>query len=167
MIMALMSGCKLPAAATTIRQATANDHGDMLEIWLKASRIGHPFLGEEVLLEQQALLRSVYLPLAESWLVEAGRPIGFMSLLGAYIGGLFVDPDAMRSGVGRQLIMQAASLLGKLRVEVYEANLGARAFYASMGFRIAGRKPKDDAGRSFPLLKLVRAADSVCAARQA
>jgi putative acetyltransferase len=164
MKMALPNGCT-SLAATTIRQAGSGDHERMLEIWLKASRIGHPFLGKSTLLEQQGRVRSVYLPLAESWLAEVEGPVGFISLLGAHVGGLFVDPDAMRSGVGRRLILHAAAMRGTLKVEVYEANASARAFYASMGFRVAGRKSKDDAGRSFPLLKLVRPADVICGAR--
>lgn len=69
---------------------------------------------------------------------------------------LAVDPGQRRRGMGRQL---AETVLGMLRLEgvrrvfleVRESNLGARSFYAMLGFRELGRRrgyyarPREDA----------------------
>jgi putative acetyltransferase len=140
-----------------IQPATEADYPRMLEIWLEASRVGHPFLCEPVLREQRERVRTEYLPTAESWIVGSTRPLGFISLLAAHIGGLFVDPAAARRGIGRALVCRAAALHGALTVEVYEANGAALSFYRSLGFRFVSRSPTDDEGRKLPLLRLIRA----------
>jgi ribosomal protein S18 acetylase RimI-like enzyme len=71
----------------------------------------------------------------------AGRLVGFViaKALGddaCAVTDLFVDPDHMRSGVGRALIdavVAAASRSGRTRIEV-EANRHAVAFYGRLGF---------------------------------
>jgi putative acetyltransferase len=139
-----------------IRKADPADFDAMAQIWLEASRAGHPFLGEAVLDEQLATVRDVYFPQAENLLAEEGAVIGFIGLLGNHIGGLFVSPSIHRRGIGRRLVEHAADRLGSLSVEVYEQNEAAVAFYLSCGFEPIGRKERDDDGRPFPLLRLTR-----------
>ena len=136
------------------------DRRRVLELWLAASRVGHPFLTEADLAAQRALVRDVYLEQAETWVATAaGRIDGFIGLLDAFIGGLFVDPDAHRSGIGRTLVEHAAARKGALTVEVYAANESALAFYARLGFTVAGRREIDDEGRALPLVQLRRPTD--------
>lgn len=137
-----------------LRRAEPSDFGAMAQIWLDASRAGHPFLGEAVLEEQLTTVRNVYFPQAENWVAEDGPVIGFMGLLGSHIGGLFVSPATHRRGVGRRLVEHAADRMGSLSVEVYEQNESAVAFYLRCGFVKTGRKERDDEGRPFPLLRL-------------
>lgn len=140
-----------------IRQARSTDFDTMAAIWLEASKAGHPFLGEAVLLKQLTLVRDVYFPQAESWVAEEyDTVVGFIGMLGNHIGGLFIRPREYRRGIGRKLVGHAASRLGQLTVEVYERNPGAIAFYASCGFVLVGRKETDDEGRPFPLLCMSR-----------
>lgn len=51
-----------------------------------------------------------------------------------------VDPAYRRQGIGRRLLETAFSLLrsGRMRAEVRKSNLGAQAFYETMGFRKVG-----------------------------
>jgi putative acetyltransferase len=139
-----------------IRTAVPLDFAAMAQIWIDASRAGHPFLGEAVLKEQLATVRDLYFPQAENWVAEEGAVIGFIGLLGNHIGGLFVSPAAHRRGVGRRLVEHAADRLGSLSVEVYEQNKAAVAFYLGCSFVLTGRKEIDDEGRPFPLLRLLR-----------
>lgn len=138
-----------------IRPYEARDRDQTLSIWLAASRVGHPFLGEEILAEQQVLVRDVYLPNAETWVADDhGQVVGFIGLLGDFVGGLFVAPERHGSGVGRNLIEHAFGLKGALTVEVYAANPIAPDFYRRCGFVEIGRKDHDDEGRPFPLIRM-------------
>ncbi|WP_029031894.1 GNAT family N-acetyltransferase [Salinarimonas rosea] len=140
------------------RYDPARDADACLSIWRDASRAGHPFLEEAALEADAVLVRDVYLPKAEIVVAEEdGRVVGFVALLDAFIGGLFVDPTRHGGGVGRALVLDAASRKGALDVEVYEANAGALAFYVRLGFVETGRRETDDQGRAHPVVRLRRA----------
>lgn len=136
-----------------LRPLEAADVPAVLSIWLEASKVGHPFLAPDDLARQQALVAEVYLPKAETWVAESeGEIVGFIGLLGSFIGGLFVRPDVHGTGTGRQLIDLAYRLKGPLTVEVYADNPMAPGFYARCGFEEIGRKAHDDEGRPLQLL---------------
>lgn len=140
-----------------IRKAEPADFEAMAAIWLDASRAAHGFLGEAVLQEQLGVVRDIYFPQADNWVaIQDGVVLGFIGLLESHVGGLFVRPSDHQRGVGRQLLEHAATRLGRLTVDVYERNVGAVAFYTRCGFSVVGRKERDDEGRPFPLLQMVR-----------
>ncbi len=137
----------------TIRAFQAADTSRLSDIWYRASLRAHPFLGRQRLSEQRKLIETVYLPKAETWVAcLENRPVGFIGLLDAFIGGLFVDPDRHRGGIGRALVAHALGLKGELTVEVYAANAGACAFYRRQGFTETARRPQDDNGLPFELV---------------
>ncbi len=124
-------------------------------IWLDASRLAHPFLGESKLIEQQRLIEALYLPNAETWVACLDQvPVGFISLLDAFIGGIFVDPDRQGFGIGRTLIAHAQGLHGELMLDVYTQNAQAMGFYAGLGFVEVSRRPVDDEGLPFENARL-------------
>jgi putative acetyltransferase len=128
-------------------------------IWLEASLIAHPFIGAERLMEQRELIEDQYLPSAETWVAcVCGEPSGFISLLGSFVGGIFVSPDRQGLGIGRQLIAHALSLKGGLSLEVYTSNLQAMTFYTRLGFQELSRRSVDDHGYPFEnaRLRLIR-----------
>jgi GNAT superfamily N-acetyltransferase len=133
-------------------------HADLdrcLEIWRDASELAHPFLDAATLDVDADVIRQTYMPAAEITIAEQdGRVIGFIALLGDLIGGLFVHPSDHRHGAGRALVADAQARKGRLEVEVYEANDGARAFYAACGFVETGRRATDDHGRELPLIRM-------------
>jgi len=137
-----------------IRKAQPEDHAEMLRIWLDASRVGHGFLGEDVLRAQREKVRDVYFHLADHWLAVQDHPQGFIALIDNHIGGLFVDPAAQRRGIGLMLVKHAAGRLGTLTVDVYERNATAIAFYRRCGFVPVDRRERDEEGRDFALLTL-------------
>ncbi len=73
--------------------------------------------------------------------VACGRIVGFATLLAAgELEDLFVDPDRMRRGVGRALVLDAVAVAraqGLERIEV-TANGHALDFYESVGFVLDG-----------------------------
>lgn len=145
--------------ATVRAYSDTADRMRLADIWLEASRVGHPFLAEEDLLAQQAEVRDIYLPQAENWVAEMnGQPAGFIGLIDNFIGGLFVDPGAHGLGLGKVLVLHAARLKGALEVEVYAGNASAVAFYQRMGFVELLRHAHDDQGRPLEVIRMRRAA---------
>jgi 8-oxo-dGTP pyrophosphatase MutT (NUDIX family)/GNAT superfamily N-acetyltransferase len=148
-------------AATTLRLRRYDAQSDLdrcMAIWRAASEVGHPFLDAETLDADAMVVRDSYMPAAEITVAErAGTVVGFIALLDDLVGGLFVDPSAHRSGAGRALISDALRRKGRLEVEVYAANPGARAFYSACGFAETGRRDTDDHGRGLPLIRMTLA----------
>lgn len=136
---------------TTIRAYEASTDLETLStIWFEASVLAHPFIGEERLREQRLLIETKYLPDAETWVAcRAGVPVGFVSLLDNFIGGLFVAPGQQGHGIGRALVAHALQQKGELLLEVYTSNAQALRFYESLGFEEQSRRARDDEGMPF------------------
>ena len=136
---------------TTIRAYEASTDLETLSaIWFEASLLAHPFIGEERLREQRALIETKYLPEAETWVAcRSGEPVGFVSLLDHFIGGLFVASGQQGNGIGRTLVAHALKLKGELVLEVYTGNRQAYAFYEALGFNEQSRRAQDDEGLPF------------------
>ena len=118
-----------------IRGYQQQDEDDVIDVWYRASIIAHDFIAEDFWEEERENIRTVYLPMAETWVYEEnGHPVGFISLLGSLVGGLFVAPEFQGIGIGRHLIAHAVSLRGELTVDVFKKNLRACSFYESCGF---------------------------------
>ena len=142
---------------TVIRPYRAEDRDRLVAIWLSASRIGHPFLGEERLVTQLQIVRDTYLLMADNWVAEVdGHPAGFIGLIDNFVGGLFVDPEVHGAGIGRGLIEHAATRLGHLDVSVYADNASAVEFYHRRGFVVTGRQERDDEGLPFAVIHMAR-----------
>ena len=71
---------------------------------------------------------------------DAGTPIGFSVVIegdgGAHeLDGLFVEPDRLRSGIGRALVADAAARASARGAECLEVTAGpAEVFYEQLGF---------------------------------
>lgn len=129
----------------------ARDIEPLSVIWFEASLRAHPFIGETRLREQRKLIEEEYLPNSETWVAcRAGQPLGFISLIETFIGGLFIAPDHQGDGVGRKLVEHAKKLKGDLSLEVYTENLQAVRFYEALGFREMSRRDVDDSGYPYP-----------------
>ena len=121
------------------------------DIWFDASIKAHPFIGEARLTEQRRLIEGEYLPKAETSVACLDEEaVGFISLLGSFIGGIFIAPDRQGLGIGRQLIIDALARKGELSLEVYTENEAAVRFYHRLGFREVSRRDFDDFGFPFP-----------------
>ena len=102
--------------------------------------MAHPFLDDAFVAQEAENLRTLYLPNAETWVVEDnGILIGFIALIGDEIGGLFLEPSVHGKGYGKALVDHAVALKGPLRVEVFEQNAIGRHFYNRYGFQETGR----------------------------
>lgn len=132
---------------TMIRQYQSGDTDALASIWRAASALAHPFLSDIFMAQEDENLRKIYLPNADTWLLEqAEAPVGFIALIGTEIGGLFLHPACHGKGLGKMLVDHAAGLKGPLSVEVFERNAIGRLFYDRYGFAETSRYRHDASG---------------------
>ncbi len=130
-----------------IRKYKVEDTDALETAWRNATKVAHPFLKEAFVEQEAEMLRKVYLPKAETWVVEdEGAPVGFVAIVGEEIGGLFLDPASHGKGLGRALVDHAIALNGPMWLEVFEKNLVGRRFYDRYGFVETGRSIHDATG---------------------
>jgi GNAT superfamily N-acetyltransferase len=67
-----------------------------------------------------------------------------MVIGGDWIEKLYVAPEQSRQGHGSRLVRLAQSTHSELRLWTFEANLSARAFYETHGFRPTGAPSSDN-----------------------
>lgn len=126
---------KIIESKTMIREYTTDDTDALIGIWEKANALAHPFLAPEFVAFVKDAMRNMYLPNAETWVLEQnGSPIGFIAMIGNEIGGLFLDPAHHGKGHGRAMVDYVLGLKGPLRVEVFKDNTVGRPFYERYGF---------------------------------
>jgi len=136
-----------------IRSYTDDDLEAVLDIWYRASLEVHWFLPAEFFETERRLLAEQFLPYSETVVYElVNRVVGFLSLVGNEVGGVFVDPGYQRQGIGRALMYDARAKRPYLELSVFEENHSGRSFYASYGFRKIGRQINEETGH--PELRL-------------
>ncbi len=77
-----------------IRPYHPTDSDAVLDLWLKASILAHDFVPESFWREQLPAMRELYLPQAETLVLEEkGQVLGFASLHEQRLAALFVSPE--------------------------------------------------------------------------
>ncbi len=90
------------------------------------------------------------------WLVESNeQPIGFIATDGAEIPALYVAKGKRGKGLGKTLLDHAKSAQSRLSLWTFQANRGARAFYAREGFREIERTDGAGNDEKLPDLRLI------------
>jgi putative acetyltransferase len=118
-----------------IRTYKTEDTDALISVWEMGNALAHPFLSKEFVAKVAKDMRNIYLPNAETWVLEEdGQPVGFIALIENEIGGLFLDPSLVGKGYGRKMVDHAFALKGPLRVEVFKENAVGRPFYERYGF---------------------------------
>ncbi|WP_278468009.1 GNAT family N-acetyltransferase [Gimesia maris] len=141
-----------------IREYQPADLDDVLASWESASRLAHPFLQEDFLEQERHNIPNLYLPNAETWVIEHEKQvIGFIALLGNEVGAIFVKPEFHGTGAGKALMDKARDLRGDLQVEVFEANTIGRQFYDRYGFQPLSESPHEPTGNRLLRLQFIPA----------
>ena len=118
-----------------IRKRKEDDNDEIINVWYQASSLAHPFLEAGFVEKAKKDLRDVYIPNTETWVYEENNSIlGFISMLGNEIGGLFVVPNNHFKGIATKLVNFIKEFHVELEVEVFEKNTIGRAFYEKYGF---------------------------------
>jgi putative acetyltransferase len=135
-----------------IRPFIDDDLGDVLDVWYRASLEAHPFLTERFLDTERLQIAETWLPAAETLVAELdARVVGFVSMLGNEVGGIFAEPAYQRRGVGSALMDTVTASRPHVVLDVFEANSIGRGFYAACGFEQVGRGAEETTG-----LRLIR-----------
>lgn len=122
-----------------IRKYTVNDTDALIDIWDNAESAAHPFLPKAVRDKVREYMRNIYLPNAETWVLEIDEaPVGFIAMIGTEIGGLFLNTSQHGKGMGRQMVDHVVAIKGPLTVEVFKENAIALPFYERYGFAVTG-----------------------------
>lgn len=97
-----------------IRQATHDDHPQLLNLWLRSVRATHHFLQESDIEELYPPLRDIYLPAVELWVAVDTEdcPMGFIGIAENHVEMLFIEPDLRGKGIGRALLDHAVRAIG-------------------------------------------------------
>ena len=118
-----------------IRKREEKHNNEIINVWYEASSLAHPFLEADFVEKAKKDLRDIYIPNTETWVYEDNNAvIGFISMLGNEIGGLFVLPNNHFKGIGTQLVNFIKESHSELDVKVFEKNAIGRAFYEKYGF---------------------------------
>ncbi|WP_338151427.1 GNAT family N-acetyltransferase [Brachyspira hyodysenteriae] len=80
--------------------------------------------------------------------------VGFMGTENKKLEMLFLDPEAIGNGIGKELIKYAIENYDIKEVSVNEQNTNAYNFYKHMGFKDYKRDEYDDLGNNFPIIHM-------------
>jgi putative acetyltransferase len=141
----------------TIRPLEKSDEDAIVDIWYEASLVAHSFLSDEFLAAERSQIISMWLPNSVTTVFEeGGSVVGFLSLVGNEVGGIFVRPSHHGRGIGRALMDVARTRCKYLEVEVFEENSIGRRFYELYGFRQISTYLHGESGQRTLRLRLDR-----------
>lgn len=136
-----------PNRMQTIRQYHDRDLEAVLSAWENASKLAHPFLSSSFQEQVRKDIPALYLPNADTWVVEHnGDVVGFIALIGNEVGAIFLQPKYQGLGLGWLMMDKAQMLHGNLEVEVFEKNSIGREFYRKYGFTEMGKSLHEMSG---------------------
>ncbi|MCT8161550.1 GNAT family N-acetyltransferase [Pseudoruegeria sp. SHC-113] len=145
----------MPPSARPPRAWLPQDVAALQALYAAALRNASPALPESFIEAEVGNLAQTYLPQTDTRVIgHLGAPVGFLSLNGNEIAGLFIHPDSQRNGIGTALLAWAADQTANLEAEVFAENTPARRFYEANGFTEIAKAAHPETG--LPLLRLRR-----------
>jgi putative acetyltransferase len=137
-----------------IYKPTTTEYPEIMALWEASVRATHHFLSEDDIQFYKPLV-STYLPMLDLYGVKHHDTIaGFMGISDGMVQALFIHPDAMGKGAGKQLLNYAIHQMQINKVDVNEQNHQAVGFYQHMGFKVTGRSEVDGTGKPYPILSM-------------
>lgn len=128
---------------------------ELTGLWEASVRATHHFLTED---DIQKLIPFVKTGLSgiETLVIADDNyiPVAFMGIEAGKIEMLFVSPDCLGRGRGRELAELGIAQYGVRYVDVNEQNPQAAGFYKHIGFEVFERTEWDEQGNPFPILKM-------------
>lgn len=128
---------------------------ELTTLWEASVRATHRFLTEDAI---QKLIPFVKKGLSgvETLVVayDNHKPVAFMGIDTDKIEMLFVSPDCLGKGIGKELAELGIAQYRVRYVDVNEQNPQAAGFYRHIGFEVFERTEWDEQGNPFPILKM-------------
>ena len=119
-----------------IRKMQNTDINRVADIWLKTNLKAHDFIPEQYWTSNYELVKEM-MSQAEVYVYEDDKMIqGFVGLSNEYIEGIFVSDEMQSCGIGKLLLDYIKNKKDRLRLNVYQKNARALAFYQREGFDI-------------------------------
>ncbi len=127
----------------------------LTELWEASVRATHHFLQETDIENLKPYVTEGLVNINHLYVVfDADVPTAFIGIQNEKIEMLFVSPQYLRKGLGKQLVDMAVKNHQAVIVDVNEYNPGARAFYGKLGFVEFDRMETDSQGNPFPIIAL-------------
>src|SRR5687767_1008746 len=105
----------------TIENAEESDHPEIVDVWEASVRATHSFVTEDDIKEFKPLILSTYLKAVNLKCVrDEGRIIAFLGVANEGIEMLFLHPEFIGKGIGKQLVEYAIKELHARHVDVNE-----------------------------------------------
>jgi putative acetyltransferase len=137
-----------------IRDYQPADFDQLINAWLKASKLAHPFLSDGFLKKEIDNIRDIYIPNTETIVYEhGGTVIGFLSLMRDEVGAIFLDPHYHGQKIGKALMDHAAGIRQRLELDVFKENHIGQKFYFRYGFKVSHEHMHEETGNM--LLRVV------------
>jgi len=137
-----------------IRKHIEKDLEQIMNVWSQSSTMAHPFLNSAFVEKVKSDMKNIYIPNSETWVYENdSEVIGFISMIGNEIGGLFVLPENQSKGIGTKLVNFINEFHNELEVEVFEKNKIGGAFYNKHGFILINEFNHEESGERVLRLK--------------
>ncbi len=138
-----------------VRRYERSDRDAVLAVWESSAALAYPSWTPAMFEREWRDIAEQYLPVADTCVFERdGVVLGFISLLGNEVGGLFVAPPYQGQGVGRALMDWACASRDSLELDVLETNAAGRAFYVAYGFRVIATRTDEATGLQVLRLRL-------------
>jgi GNAT superfamily N-acetyltransferase len=135
---AVVSGGTPPAATgITIRPAQAADAAAVANVYLASFHATYDFPLAHADDEVRAWIRDIVAPAGGTWVAigSGGAIVGMMVVASGELDQLYVAPDRLGEGIGRQLLDVAREQSPDgLRLYTFQVNTRARRFYENSGF---------------------------------
>ncbi len=128
----------------------------LLQVWEASVLATHHFLSPEEVQFYKTLVEKVEFTALNTHVVfnAEGVMVGFWGTAAENLVMLFLKPDCIGKGLGKIIFNHIMARHHITGLEVNEQNPVAVAFYRKMGFEVVERKPFDDFGKPYPILKM-------------
>ena len=131
-----------------IRPYETSDVDAVVSVWRETSDLAHPFLSKAFQDKEADNVRNVYPNFAKIWVrEEAGEIVGFVAMIEAEVGAIFVRPAYHGRGFGRELMDFVIARTGAVTLDVFKDNAVGRRFYDRYGFRQVGEYLHEPSGQ--------------------
>lgn len=139
-----------------IKNVTAKDMTDILQVWESSVKTTHLFLTEEDIVSLRSFVEEGVKFISTLAVIrdEEGTIQSFIGVHDNKIEMLFVKDTCRGRGLGKHLVNWAINTLNIKFVDVNEQNEQGLGFYKYMGFEIFDRSELDEQGNPFPILHM-------------